>query len=695
MATPWSEVVQKPEYQALSPELKEAARQQYFDQVVTTQISDPALVPVAKQQFDAQTSPSASPFGKGVDKAVKQAQAEDSQPMSLGQQAGRAFLRSGKALSEGIGSAMDVVTAPIAYGLNKVLPANYQIPTNAQAVDQSFQRITGSDMAPQTSAERYADAITRGVGGVATGVGAGGALAGTAPRLAQMLSAAPGAQLAAGASGSTTAQAAKDAGVGPTGQLLAGLGGALIPGGTAAAVRLANNIAVQPFTQAGQRALTANYLGNVAGGAPVSVTPSAVPGVAPTLAEAAGNPGIAQLQRALQNQPGNVADFASLAASNNAARHAYLTNQLGTPESIADLTAQRAATTRPLYNLAANMDAESRAIQQGSAGVAQQQGLVMPGGRASASNAASAISNAVPDQVKPLMNRPAFQQAVKDAQQLLAERGKPDMNPLTSVEGLQAIKTSLDNAINKAPTNAAATFDVNAVKNTRSQLIKALQDISPVQREADTRFAQLSAPINAQELGQEVVRRGSGNLIDPTTGLPSLQPNAFAGAINRGDAIAQSVTGQKNAALADVMSPEQMGALQNVRGDLERVAYAQNAGRAPGSNTGQNILSANALDNIAQAVGMPGLANTSLAKAVLTPLDKIYNLFGVQDALKGTLTRVLLNPTSAEAADVLSQIPAAQRRQIQARATPYLNVVRQAQLSAAQQQQPQSSASSP
>lgn len=55
----WTEVANSPAFQALSPEQQEAARAQYFDQVVAPQIGDPAQVQAARQQFDAQTGPRA------------------------------------------------------------------------------------------------------------------------------------------------------------------------------------------------------------------------------------------------------------------------------------------------------------------------------------------------------------------------------------------------------------------------------------------------------------------------------------------------------------------------------------------------------------------------------------------------------------------------------------------------------------
>ena len=58
MAKPWSQVMASPQFQSLSEDEAEAARNQYFDQVVAPQIGDPSQVSVARSQFDAQTGPS-------------------------------------------------------------------------------------------------------------------------------------------------------------------------------------------------------------------------------------------------------------------------------------------------------------------------------------------------------------------------------------------------------------------------------------------------------------------------------------------------------------------------------------------------------------------------------------------------------------------------------------------------------------
>lgn len=94
------------------------------------------------------------------------------------------------------------------------------------------------DLGPQGAAERYADAIGRGVGGAASGVGVGGLLSGAASPvvsgIGQTLAANPWQQVAAATTGSTSSQVAQDLGANPLGQFVAGLGGAMVPGAAGA-----------------------------------------------------------------------------------------------------------------------------------------------------------------------------------------------------------------------------------------------------------------------------------------------------------------------------------------------------------------------------------------------------------------------------------------------------------------------------
>lgn len=451
----------------------------------------------------------------------------------------------------------------------------------------------------------------------------------------------------------------------------AGVTGAAIPRAIGATIRGFKGL-VAPFTESGQSSIIAD-LARRFGIEPGNITPSQVPGVKPTLAEASGSPNAANFQRALLNQPGAQDAFAQRAAENNAARYAYLRNAAGTPESIAALQDAREAAASPLYNLARNMDSEKIAIAQGQANQIREAGRLFPGSDfivPSAENAATAIENAVPEQVKPLMQRPAFQQAINDAAQLLAERGKPGMNPLTSVEGLQAIKTSLDNAINKAPTSSAATFDVNAVKGTRAALVQALQDISPVQREADVAFAKASAPINAQQVAQEILQRGT-SATENTAGIPQVQAGKLATAMRNADDIAASVTGRKAATAAGTMTPEQIGAFKTVLGDLARQAEVTRGSLPPGSPTLQNAISQNLLSRIGAVPGLEKVTSSGPVSTLSNLFDWTLKRTGIPEKLRAKAMDFALNPTGPNAAAIRAQLTPAQSTALEQLVSPY------------------------
>jgi hypothetical protein len=76
MPTPWSQVAESPAYRALPPEQQEAARVQYFQQVVAPQVPPENLEEV-RQQFDAQTGTLKGPgIGRPAAPDDKQAAAD-------------------------------------------------------------------------------------------------------------------------------------------------------------------------------------------------------------------------------------------------------------------------------------------------------------------------------------------------------------------------------------------------------------------------------------------------------------------------------------------------------------------------------------------------------------------------------------------------------------------------------------------
>lgn len=117
---------------------------------------------------------------------------------------------------------------------------------------------------------------------------------------------------------------------------------------------------------------------------------SAVPGVQPTLAEATGNSGIGQLQRAVTDAPGAsgaLNQFVQRGLENNAARVNAVRGVAGTPDDLAQAVANRSDASGTLY----------------------QKAMATP-------NAA-----ATSPELQALTSRPSFQQAVESAKKLAAD----------------------------------------------------------------------------------------------------------------------------------------------------------------------------------------------------------------------------------------------------------------------------------
>lgn len=112
MAQPWAQVAANPAYQQLAPDQQEAARQQYFAQVVAPQISDPSQVQAAKAQFDAQTGQQAPAklYNPADDNAGRyqvalQQNVEDLGPVGrFAAGFGKAFVDTGRGLAQLVGA---------------------------------------------------------------------------------------------------------------------------------------------------------------------------------------------------------------------------------------------------------------------------------------------------------------------------------------------------------------------------------------------------------------------------------------------------------------------------------------------------------------------------------------------------------------------------------------------------------------
>lgn len=184
------------------------------------------------------------------------------EPRSFGDELGRSFGLGARAMLEGVGSTLGIVTDPIAAGanalVNTVAPQQQTMagmirgenPADRQTFGTAREGFSGlADYiglpTPETGTERVAGDITGALAGGGGLIGLGRNLAKQAPRavagVGSLLSSMPGAQLASAATGAGAAGVTREAGGGQGAQMAAGLIGGLgspaAMGGGSAAIR--------------------------------------------------------------------------------------------------------------------------------------------------------------------------------------------------------------------------------------------------------------------------------------------------------------------------------------------------------------------------------------------------------------------------------------------------------------------------
>lgn len=456
---------------------------------------------------------------------------------------------------------------------------------------------------PQTGAERIAS------GAVSAATGAGG-VARTAAALpgkvAEILAARPGLQMAAGAASGAAGQGAHEAGLSPASQLAVALAaGFAVPAAadTAAvavpgAVRFAR-AAAEPFTEAGQRQIVGATLNRLAQNPTRAVQNMAalggeiIPGSTPSTAQASRDIGLAGLERAL-----SPADLALQESQNNAARVAAFTKVARTKPILDATIAARAAVADRDYSAAAQTPI--------------------------------AFSPQDTRQLAEMSTRPAFQAAMKRASDVAADMGMPpQQQQLNNPDYLHLIKLGLDQSIESAKTdNSIGKFGMRGILNTRDEFLDMLDRLNPAYAKARARFQAASGPIDKMQALQEAFQNSQLAASDSQTGVPVLSQAKFKNnVLNQLDDI-KGLTAKDRFMLSAIGM------------DLDRAAVS-NAGKAVGSNTVQNLGTKNA---VGQTFGAD-LSNHPLLANLLRPLT--YAAKASEPQIQDLLKQALVDPSLA------------------------------------------------
>lgn len=422
--------------------------------------------------------------------------------------------------------------------------------------------------------------------------------------------------------------------VGAAGGVGGQLAGRAIPGAAKAVV--------DPFRKKGQEQIAGRVLKEFAGQNADDVIKNVqgatqlVKGSQPTTAEVAKSGGIAQLQRSLANQSPEFAD------------------QLA--QRTLDQNSARLAALRELTKYGGNLDeAMTRRAEAGAKLYAKAFGQNVK----------------VDDNIKALTSRPSFKTALERAQRIASEEGRPlnnlfDQNgKFASVRGLHYIKMGFDDIINDAQQSGIGKAELNAIKNTRGELLDWIAEKNPAYNSARIRFEKMSRPINREQVAREITNRATRNQLPNVRGESTLYPDAFARTMKEdGASVVKSVTGREGRTLGDVMTPEQMQTLGNIRTDLSRQVVARDLGRATGSNTSQNLASQNLMRQILGPLGLPqSWSENAIAQTVMRPVQWAGRVG--EEGIQAKLAEAMLDPQVAAQLMQNQNISPATRRMLE------------------------------
>lgn len=340
-----------------------------------------------------------------------------------------------------------------------------------------------------------------------------------------------------------------------------------------------------------------------------------VPGSQPTAAQVAKDPGIAQLERTFLNNPELAAPLQQRYAMQRAARLKAIQDVAGTDEYYNAIKDGR--------RIFANQD-YAKAIQQG----------IDP-------DAAKALA----PQLESLLGRPSIKEAQAVARRLAAESDQA-IDSFGSPQGLDWLKKALDNQISKAsqPGSSIGKQELRALMTTRDDLMSTLDDLMPGYRAANENYAAMSRQVNSMDVARDLLARYEPASAQYGNSAREMG-NAYQKALSTATDSVKRQTGM-DMPLSKVMSTKDISALENVARDIARKQFAEEAGRAVGSPTAQNMISQNMLRRFLGPTGLPeGLVDNTVLQTILRPVEFAGKV--ATPKIQSRLAEIMLDPELA------------------------------------------------
>jgi len=540
--------------------------------------------------------------------------AQPSMMAELSRQAGLSVRPMAQAVMSA-GGMLPLVVDPAVNLFN--LAAGTNVPTMTQAMPRTLSAMGFPE--PQTGQERVVqDIATAGYGVPAVANLAQRALPAVqsvqAQEFLKMLATNPRAQAGAATASTAAAGSLREGGAPPSMQMGgAMLAGMVAPGGpklpiTQRALAAPATI-VQPFTEAGRQVIVGNVLRRLAtrpdeATARLAQAQPLVPGVSPTTAATAFDPGLASAETAIRALDQSGAFATQLSANQQALLDAYRRIS-GQPGSIAAAEAKRAARTAPMREQAF----ETRAPVMTDAIEAQIQATLSD----------------------PMKQRTTVTDAMKEVQRLINARKAPDgtIDPAALYSVRKDISQIMSGALQGEKANLKLAK--GELKDLLPIIDNTIESGAPGFKAYMDKFSKMSGPIDQMRLLQDIERR-------VTTGQPNLmtgEPVLAAGQLRRQLASRVDEIGVE-------LSPAAQRKLDAIINEINRGMAATAPGvKVPGSDTFRNM----SMGNLIGRVFSESLADNTTLRTMTRPLDFLYKLPDQQ--IQQLLVEAMLDPKLA------------------------------------------------
>jgi hypothetical protein len=526
---------------------------------------------------------------------------------------GRQLGLTGRAALTGALS-LPTIGADALTGLINILAGRQVMQPTSQALQNLMTQV--GVPTPQNPQERVVQDVTSAGFGVA---GPASIAQRFAPSAQEFFTKSLGTQGAAATAGALASGAARESDVGPVGQALGALGGAITAGGavgSAPVLARTTREIVRPFTEAGREVITGNVLRNLASDAEQAIKSAStyvpkIGGYTPTTAQATRDIGLINAETAIKGLDVTGGRFATRALETNQAQMAILNRLAKDDDALTAAIKKRDEVSDPIREKAfANSTVTPETFQSG---------IVLT------------VNKTIDDILaSPVGKRQTVISVMKDAKDDIARA----TTPAELYEIRKDLRIAAQGLLDKSDRGGPTAGAYKAAKEPLSQVIRAVDDAIEAgatgYKDYLSKYAASSRGIERLEATQEFKGKVLSTTPDPSRINDYLisQPK-FLNAIRA----AEKETN---------LSTTQLAVLKRVAEDLDSGVLAR-ATKPMGSDTFKNMSTANVIGGM---IGKQMFGDVPLAlQKASAPMNWLYN--GTDDAIRELLVNAMLDPKLA------------------------------------------------